>query len=231
MKTARCDPPQRLARYLRRRRWHTRSVAGRRLVELLDHRYPWYDYGHPLMALVGRDFCGNWDEPRPPTWFYRPGPMRRQPVTGYPRRTLEVVKGHEAFRARELELRDVIEHDEWKALCVDSDGDLVLGRRYWGGSFYGLDYAERALLARYLRHWRLLDWFGLRSWLYHVGLKAAVHRRRPFACNVTPPRGSGGYSHWYCDLRRRHAGDHRFGSYTWDGAATSNVEYDPDVAS
>jgi len=87
--------------------------------------------------------------------------------------------------------------------------------RYWGGNFYGLRACDVALLRRYLRMWRRLDWFGLRSWLYAQGLHAAVHRKKPGACNAVPPHGHGGYDHWYCQRKRRHDGLHRVNSYVW----------------
>jgi hypothetical protein len=68
----------------------------------------------------------------------------------------------------------------------------------------------------------------LRSWLYTQGLHAAVHTKKPFACQAAPPRGSGGYSHWHCGLKRRHAGPHRYNNYEWDPTKPS-VEYAPDA--
>jgi hypothetical protein len=40
---------------------------------------------------------------------------------------------------------------------------------------------------------------------------------------VTPARGSGGYDHWHCQLKRRHEGKHR---YTWIGSGFG-VEHEP----
>lgn len=75
--------------------------------------------------------------------------------------------------------------------------------------------SDAALLRRYLRMWHRLDWYGLRSWLYAQALHSAVHERKPFSCQAVPPRGTGGYDHWHCQLRRRHDGMHRFNNYVW----------------
>lgn len=190
---------------------------GMRVFRLISTRKPWYDWGGRLMILVGQDQGGNYSEPEPVTWWYRLGPPKRMWFTGYPRHplsTFEVVKDLKTFRALTEGLNDDQMY-EWKAMSTSQDGELILGHRYWGGNFYGLTKSEVALLRRYLRHWRRIDWFGLRSWLFLVALHAAVHTKKPFACNVTPARGSGGYSHWNCHEKRKHDGPHIFNNYTW----------------
>lgn len=205
-----------------------RNGLRRRLYCLLIDNHPWWDWGHKLMILVGQDFGGNWSEPEPATWWYRLGTPKNQWRTGYPRHplsTFQIVTGYDEFRR----LTEGLDEDgmyEWKAICVNQDGELHLGHQYWGGSFYGLSDWEVALLRRYLRKWHRIDWFGLRSWLYHQGLHAAVYSRKPFTCQVTPPKGTGGYDHWFCSLSRRHDGPHRYRNYQWD-PAKDRVEYDP----
>lgn len=207
-----------IAKLLRKRGWNrAHGTTRRRIYDLAVDRRPWWDWGHRLMVITGSDFGGSWDQPNPPTWWYRRSPPKRQWRTGfphYPLSTFEIVTDHAQMRR----LTDGLDEDqmyEWQAIGVDQDGDLILGHRYWGGTFYGLRSDETAILRRYLRMWRRLDWYGARSWLYKQGLHAAVHAKRPGACNAVPPEGSGGYSHWHCELDRRHDGMHQFRAYRW----------------
>lgn len=67
-----------------------------------------------------------------------------------------------------------------------------------------------------------------RSWLYSQALHASVHEKRPFACHATPAKGSGGYSHWHCQLKRRHTGPHRYRSMQWnDHERVEHIERKP----
>jgi hypothetical protein len=202
------------------RGWSRGKLIGsfrHRILDVLGQRHPWWDWGHPLMTLVGQEWCGSWREPVPPTWWYRLGKPKRMVKTGYPQHplsTYEIITSYKEFQARTVGLNED-EMYEWQAICVDSDGSLQLGHRYWGGTFYGLSHWDVALLRKYLRMWRRLDWWGLRSWIYKQALNAAVDRKKPFACNAVPPRGHGGYSHWHCTLKRRHGGLHRFRDSYW----------------
>lgn len=206
--------------FLRRRGWYydtPRNGLRTRIVALLDCRDPWWDWGHRLMVVVGRDFGGNWSEPVPPTWWYRQGPAKHQVRTGFPTHppsTYEVITTYDEYRASVDGLNED-QRSEWQAIGTNQDGDLHLGHQFWGGQFYGLCKADTFLLRRYLRAWHRLDWWGLRTWLWQQGLHAAVHRKRPGACNQAPPRGQGGYDHWHCTLRRGHDGMHRFNAYVW----------------
>lgn len=228
MNKRRVDP---LVRWMRKQGWnHTTPSNGlrRRLYSLAVERHRWYDWGHRLMILTGSDFGGSWSEPEPPTWWYRRQAPTRMWRTGYPRHpisTFQIVTDYHEFRR----LTEGLNEDqmyEWKALNVNQDGDLHLGHRYWGGTFYDLPKAEVPILRRYLRMWHRLDWFGLRSWLYTQGLHAAVHTKVPFACQAVPPKGSGGYSHWHCENKRGHTGDHRYRNYTWP-TSSGHVEHNP----
>lgn len=221
----------RLGRLMRKRGWHYRTPSNglrARAHALVMEHHPWCDWGHRLMILVGDDFCGNWSEPQPPTWWYRLGPAKSMWRTGYPRHplsTYQIVKSHTEFR----QLTEGLNEDqmyEWQAIGTNQDGDLHLGHQYWGGAFYGLTHWDAALLRRYLRKAHRHNWYGLRGWLYTQGLNACVNLKKPFSCQVTPPKGSGGYSHWHCALKRRHAGPHRFGNYEWD-PSQKRVEYAP----
>lgn len=220
MEQAKAAKRKRLAKHLRKRGWSydvPRDGLRRRIFCLVNENYRWYDWGHRLMILVGKDFGGNWSEPEPPTWWYRRGPAKRMWRTGFPRHplsTFQVVTDYDEFRSLTRGLNED-EMYEWNAICVGQDGELQLGHRYWGGAFYGLPKDEVALLRKYLRHWHRFNWFGLRSYLYSQGLHAAVYTKKPFSCQAAPPRGSGGYSHWLCQRPRRHDGVHRYRSYEW----------------
>lgn len=222
-----------LARWMRKRGWRYDTPANgirSRLVSLMDRR-PWWDWGGALTIIAGDDDCGNWSEPEPPTWFYRLGEPKRMRFTGYPRHplsTIEVITSYAEFCERTDGLNEDQKY-EWKAICASQDGDLQLGHQFWGGSFYGLSRWETALLAKYLRAHRTRTLFGLRNWVYTLGLHATVHRKRPFRCHVTPPRGSGGYEHWYCEAPRRHTGPHRFGNYEWSGVKGEHVAHAPEA--
>lgn len=231
-------PPKRpvrdlLVKLMRRRRWNYRTPRNglrRRLYDLVSERHRWWDWGHRLMILTGSDDGGNWGEPEPPTWWYRLGPPKKMARTGYPRHplsTFEIVTTYDEYKFKTEGLNED-EMYAWKAIGLGQDGDLHLGHIYWGGRFYGMPKCEVALLRRYLRMWRRLDWFGARSWLYSQGLHAAVNQKVPRTCQVSPPPGSGGYNHWFCDQKRKHTGPHRYRNYQWD-PTKDTVEYTPAV--
>lgn len=164
-----------LARWLRDHGWAydvPRDGLRRRFYCITIANHPWWDWGHWLMILVGSDFGGNWSDPKPPTWWYRPCATKRMWRTGYPRRRFQIVTDYDEFR-RLTEGLNEDQRYEWKAIYVNQDGELELGHRYWGQNFYGLPHDEMPLLARYIRKWRGLSWFGARNWLYSQGLHAA----------------------------------------------------------
>lgn len=204
-----------LEKLLRTRGWNRGLGTWRnRVYDLVSCRYPWWDWGHRLMILTGTDFGGNWDEPKPPTWWYVETTPKRMWHTRYPRTRYEVVTNYAEMRRRTQHLdEDGMYH--WRAICVNQDGNLHLGRQYWGGTFHGLDYAETQIVLRYLARWQLTNWFGARGWLYRQGLHAAVHRKKPGSCAAVPPKDAGGYSHWRCEIKRGHPGLHRYGNTVW----------------
>jgi hypothetical protein len=63
-------PAAKLARRLGWNHIHGDGLRPR-LWDLASDGRPWWDWGHRLMTVVGSDFGGNWDEPKPPTWWYR----------------------------------------------------------------------------------------------------------------------------------------------------------------
>lgn len=209
-------PRQRLANAMRKAGWnravHDDRITGR--VYRLASGNHWWDWGTHLTILTGTSFGGNYQEPKPPTWWYVAAPSARMWRTGYPRRRYRIVTDYNEMRR----LTEGLDEDgmyNWRAIGYDQNHDLIFGRRYWGGTFHSLDYAEERIVRQYLRTAHRHNWWGLRSWLYAQGLHASVYRRRPFACNQPPPPGAGGYSHWLCTKRRRHAGLHQHNRITW----------------
>jgi len=211
----------RLAKLLYRQGWNRRPNANgirRRIFDLVNCRYPWWDWGHRVMIFTGSDFGGNWQEPTSETWWYRAGQPTRMWRTGYPRTTnVEIISDYRQFMAlTEGMVPDDDAHYEWRAIGFNQDDELHLGRQFWGMQFHGLSYWELPIVAKYLRRHRRRTWFGVRPWLYSQALHSAVSTRKPFACNAVPPSGSGGYDHWHCGEKRRHLGPHRFGNSTWN---------------
>lgn len=219
MTNAKRGHSSRLARLLRSWGWNrtsSRNGIRHRIYDLAACNTPWYDWGHRVLILVGDDFGGNWSEPEPTTWYYRESKSKRMWRTNYPQTTFEVLKTYDEHRAA---VAGLDEHSdafmEWKAICTNQDGDMMLGRQYWGGNFYGLSSREQDLLRDWLRAAHRHNWWGLRSWLYTQALHDAVHTRKPFACQEAPEPGTGGYSHWHCPLKRRHTGPHRYAAMAW----------------
>jgi hypothetical protein len=169
-----------------------------RVYRLALERHPWWDWGHRVMVLTGTPMGGNFQEPSPPTLWYR-----------WDAQQLVLTKSYKEYRAATESMTE----NDWKWIGLDQDHELRLGY-YQSGNFYGLPRAEQRLLFWWLVRWRFRDWFGLRTWLYFKGLHAAVNRKVPFTCQAVPPKG-GGYSHWHCHLKRKHVGMHRFNNYVW----------------
>lgn len=184
---------------------------ARRLREVHGPRYPWWDWGHRLMALVGRDDTGSWSPPRPRDLWFRKVDGKLQTTHHY------------------ADVRDNPSED-WRIFDSQNDGfEIVIG--YWPapgthGNIHrsGIDGRDEIALFRrwMLTEWAVSEWFGLRRWLYYKGLHAAIHQRKPFTCKAVPPHGSGGYDHWHCQEPKRHAGPHRFRNYAWSDCG---VEY------
>lgn len=206
-----------IERAMRARRWH-RSEHGslrHRLWDIVNLRHRWWDWGHPVMVLTGRETCGNYDPPRGRDMWYR-----------------QTSRGRFETTYRYEDVRDS-GGEAWKIFDVQDDGHTVMMGYYPTGpeeriAFYGLDRKELNLFLR----WFLIEcklrgeWLGIRRWIYLKALHAAVERKIPFTCQVTPDRNSGGYTHWHCQLKKRHEGKHRFNNYTWIGEHFQ-VEYEP----
>lgn len=209
-----------IERAMRARRWHRAEHGSlrHRLWDVVTDRRRWYDWGHPVMTLTGREYCGSYDPPRGRDMWYRVANGKF--VTTYDYEDLDKVKGGR-------------EAAEWKIFDVQDDGHTVMMGYYPTGpeertAFYGLDRKELNLFLQ----WLLIEcklrgeWLGIRRWVYFKALHAHVERKIPFTCQVTPDRGSGGYDHWHCQLKKRHEGKHRFVNYTWIGSGFG-VEHEP----
>lgn len=187
----------------------------RRFKAIHTRSFRWYDWGRPVMILIGREDGGSFDGiPRPHDLWFRHENGR-----------MVTTRDYTEVRARN--------DGEWRIFDSQNDGfEIVIG--WWPGpdgngriQQSGLDgRAEQRLFLRWFvwDGWIKAEWFGLRRWLYYKALHAVVTDKVPFTCQQVPPPNSGGYSHWHCQLRRKHKGDHRYRNYTWSG---SKVEYAP----
>jgi hypothetical protein len=186
----------------------------------------WWDWGHPVMWLVGRYDTGSAGTPRGRDMWWIP---------------TEYVEGINASLVADFDQRfgcyvtkryaDVAATSDidWRIFDLQDDGHTVkLG--LWpnqpdhGGRIQSLPWNElNHRQVDLFLHWYLVDhklkaqWLGLRSWAYYKALHAAVAQKIPFTCQAVPGRTAGGYSHWHCQLKKRHDGAHRFRNYTWDG--------------
>jgi hypothetical protein len=203
-----------------RLRYRTRDGSlAHRLATLIIERRPWYDWGHRLMTLVGDYRTGSYETPRGRDLWYRFADENE--ARG------RIITTHRYADVRATAGQDV----SWRVFDVQDEGGTVqIG--FWGDriAHYGMSRRELALFRRW-DFWECRargEWFGLRRWLYYKGLHAAVHQRIPFTCQQTPPRGSGGYNHWYCQLRGKHD-THRYRNYTWSADA-QKVQFDEAVS-
>ncbi|KSU52886.1 hypothetical protein [Microbacterium enclense] len=213
----RTGTPTRFRRPLVHLRQRTRDGSlAHRILTIAQERRPWYDWGARLMVLVGQFRTGSYDTPRGRDLWYR--------FEAENEHRGRIIKTRTYANVRATREQDF----SWRIFDVQDDGHTVKVGHYGGQiTHFGLSRREMKLFRRW-DFWECRvrgEWFGLRRWLYHLGLHHHVDLRKPFACNATPKRGSGGYSHWHCELRGRHE-VHRFRNYTWPGG-TARVEYDP----
>lgn len=226
-----------LARIMRKRGW-TRieldDTFRSRIAHAVGDWRRWYDWGHPVMWLVGRHDCGSAGCPRGrdlwwiPTQYVEEG-VAASLLAGFEQRHgCYITTNYTDVRATSGDV-------DWRIYDLQDDGrttkvGLWPNAPEHKGRLQPLPWEElnvRLFLWWYLwEHKAKAQWFGLRRWVYYKALHWAVHAHSPFACNVVPDRGSGGYSHWHCGLRPRHRGAHRYHNYTWAGPGES-VEYEP----
>jgi len=200
----------------------------KRLRDLID-AHGQRDWGHRLMTLTGRNDSGSWGAPRGRDIYMRVGWERREDRTAIDGTQFERVITTDAMTAWD----GVQRGEEWRTFDWQDDGTTI--RVGWLGDDGRLHDSgltgskEIRLFRRWLiwDGWIKAEWFGLRRWLYYKGLHAAVHQRGLRSCNALPPRGSGGYDHWYCQVRRpllavlsgnreHHDGPHQFNNMRWD---------------
>jgi len=201
-----------------------------RLIDVIGEHRPWWDWGHRLMALSGTYRGGSSEPPRARDLYMRVGWARREDnhhaIEGSENERVETTHAMTAWEG-------VKRGEEWRTFDWQDDGHTL--RVGWlndegriTDSAIGASQGEMARFRRWFiwESWVKASWCGLRPWLYYRGLHAAVEERRPLTCQLTPPRGSGGYSHWHCGIRRpllaillgrrqQHPGPHRFKNYTW----------------
>ena len=195
--------------------------------------YHWWDWGKPVMWLVGRYDSGSAGVPRGRDLWWIP----TEYVEGL---ALNLVADCEQrfgcyITTDYATVRGTGGDIDWRIYDLQDEGRTVKvglwpNRPEHKGHIQPLPWQELKVdlfLWWYLwEHKGKAQWFGLRYWVYYKALHATVHQKIPFTCQVTPDRDSGGYTHWHCDQKRRHAGPHRYRNYIWPGPGT-RVEFAP----
>jgi hypothetical protein len=202
-----------------------------RIVHAVGEWRQWHEWGGPVMWLVGRYDTGSAGVPRGRDLWWIP---------------TEYVEGIENSLVADLEQRfgcyvttryaDVLATTigiDWRIYDLQDEGRTVKVALYpnrpeHDGRLQPLPWQDMKVdlfLWWYVwQHKGKAQWFGLRRWVYYKALHASVNRKIPFTCQQVPPPNLGGYSHWHCELKRKHAGDHRFRAYTW---GADRVQHSP----
>lgn len=216
----------------------TRSPLDDTLRSRIIHAFgdwkKWYDWGHPVMWLVGRNDSDSSGIPRGRDLWWLPVDhaegIEASLVADLPQR-------HGCYLTTEYRRVREAPHVGWRIFDLQDGGSTVIIGR-WPmyeedkGRIQQIPGGLNRQQVRLFIRWYLWDhkvkaqWFGLRRWIYFKALTAAVHDKKPFSCQLVPERGSGGYSHWHCQERKWHKGDHRYNNYIWPGPG-SRVEYAP----
>lgn len=205
-----------------------------RLARALGDWYHWYDWGHPVMWLVGRYDTGSAGVPRGRDLWWIPTEYVED------RLALSLVADCEQrygcyITTEYTVVRTTGAEIDWRVYDLQDDGRTVKvalwpNRPEHDGREQPLPWQELKVdlfLWWYVwQHKGKAQWFGIRPRIYYKALHAAVNRKIPFTCQVVPEKGSGGYSHWHCGLKRRHSGPHRYVNYIWPGPG-ARVEYAP----
>lgn len=213
------------------------SLRSRIAHAIYDWKH-WYDWGHPVMWLVGRNDSGSSGVPRGRDMWWIPTEyvegIASPLVADFDKRFGCYVT------TKYADIRTTGSDIDWRYYDLQDAGRTVKvglwpNEPEHKGHVQPLPWNElkvNLFLWWYVwQHKGKAQWFGLRPWLYYKALHAAVHDRKPFACQVVPENGSGGYSHWHCQRRKFHKGAHRYRNYIWPGPG-ERVQYDPqDVAS
>ncbi len=194
-----------------------------RIAHAMGDWYNWYDWGHPVMWLVGRYYSGSAGVPRGRDLWWIPTEYVED------RLALSLVADFEQrygcyITTQYTDVRTTGGEIDWRVYDLQDDGRTVKvalwpNQPEHQGREQPLPWQELKVdlfLWWYVwQHKGRAQWFGVRPWIYYKALHAAVQHKVPFTCQQTPPRDSGGYSHWHCELKRKHTGDHRFRAYTW----------------
>ncbi|QTF81780.1 hypothetical protein SEA_BEEGEE_77 [Gordonia phage BeeGee] len=223
-----------ISRWMRTRGWTMSALddtVRSRLARAVGDWNRWHDWGRPVMWLVGRYDCGNAGPPRGRDLWWIP----TQYVEGIA--TSLVADFDQRFgcyiTTRYTDVSATIGDIPWRIYDLQDDGlttkvGLYPNHPDHGGHMQPLPWQDinAGLFVWWFlwQHKAKSQWFGLRRWIYYKALHAAVHGKVPFTCQQAPPPRSGGYSHWHCELPRKHVGAHRFRNYSW---ASTNVKYDP----
>lgn len=226
---------RRAASVMRSRGWADSGMDDTirsRVARAVGDWYYWWDWGHPVMWLVGRYDTGSAGVPRGRDLWWIPTDYVEDRLAGSLVADCEQKYG--CYITTEYRVvRSSIAEIDWRIYDLQDDGRTVkVG--LWpnhpdhGGRIQGLPWQELKVdlfLWWYIwQHKGRAQWFGLRRWAYYKALHAAVERKVPFTCQQAPPPNSGGYSHWHCELKRKHVGDHRFRAMTW---GTGKVVHSP----
>lgn len=218
---------QRAAHAMRDRGWTQSALDNTfraRVARALGEWHHWWDWGHPVMWLVGRYDTGSAGVPRGRDLWWIP----TEYVEGLP---LNLVADFEQrfgcyVTTSYKDVRATIGDISWRVYDLQDEGRTVKvglwpSQPEHQGRMQPLPWQELKVdLFLWWFVWQHLgraQWFGIRRWAYYKALHAAVHQKIPFTCQQTPPKG--GYRHWYCELSRKHRGDHRFRNYTWSADA------------
>lgn len=192
----------------------------------------WHDWGHPVMWLVGRYDTGSAGVPRGRDLWWIPTEYVEDSLA------LSLVADFEQrfgcyLTTQYTDVRATGAEIDWRVYDLQDEGRTVKvglwpNRPEHKGQIQPLPGEELKVdlfLWWYVwQHKGKSQWFGLRHWAYYKALHAAVNRKIPFTCQQVPPANSGGYSHWHCELRRKHPGNHRFRNYTW---VADRVQHSP----
>ncbi len=225
----------RVRRAMQKRGWMESRFDGTmrsRVARAAGDWYHWWDWGRPVMWMVGRYDTGSAGAPRGRDLWWIPtgyveGPLAGSLVADCEQRFgCYITTDYRVVRSSAAEI-------DWRIYDLQDDGRTVKvglwpNRPDHGGRMQPLPWQELKVdlfLWWYVwQHKGVAQWFGLRRWVYYKALHAAVSRKRPFTCQQVPPPNSGGYSHWHCELKRKHTGDHRYRGYTW---STGRVQHSP----
>lgn len=229
------------ARSMRQRGWTDSALDDTlraRVARAVDTWRNWWDWGNPVMWLVGRYDTGSAGVPRGRDLWWIPTDYVESSLAGSLVADCEqrfgcyITTDYTVVRSSSAEI-------DWRIYDLQDEGRTVKvglwpNRPEHNGRIQPLPWQElnvELFLWWYVwQHLGRAQWFGLRRWVYyealHAALHAAVHEKRPFSCQVQPERGSGGYDHWYCGLKRGHDGPHRYRNYVWAGPGT-RVEFAP----